>query len=298
MLRASLAIACVWVLVTLVAGLVMQAELVWPGIQVYFLDGEPAPSLHREFWSVHATIAISAVPVTALGTIGCLHLSSFRKRGSPISVGENIAAGALILLGGVFVAAALFQGGRFAMAPAGLTPLGLAAVAISVVAASLACFRDQPSRRASAPWLVFALFLAVMAGAMRQMRSSAGIDTVLSDTYFTVAIWHAAGGALVLLALGLLSAVARRAGKHLLGWLSAILAGVTTLAWAGMVISQAQLGLVGMPRLYADYPELFSPLQARAGLCAVLAVLLGLIAVVRLAVARPRPRDEGPAAVF
>jgi len=41
MLRASLAIACVWVFVTLVAGLVMQAELVWPGIQVYFLDGEP-----------------------------------------------------------------------------------------------------------------------------------------------------------------------------------------------------------------------------------------------------------------
>lgn len=296
MMRATLAVALVWAFVMLVAGLVMQAELFVPGLQVYLSGGEPAPELHWEFWAIHGVVAVSALPVTALGAVGCLHLASFRAPNSPIAIGERVAAGALLLLGAIFVASALILRQRgYSM---DLSLLGILAVAVSVIAASLACFRDQPSRRAAAPWLVFALFLAAMAGFMRLALDNAGIDHVLHDTQYTVAAWHAGGGALALLMLGLLSAVARRAGKDMLGWLSVVIAGLVTLAWAGMVISQAQLGLMGMPRLHADYPEAFSVLQARAGLCAALAVFLVLVALVRLGVARARLPAEGPASAF
>ncbi|MEL6957204.1 MAG: hypothetical protein AAFO88_11235, partial [Pseudomonadota bacterium] len=83
LMRATLAIALVWLFVALVAGLVMQAELIAPGLQIYLYKGQIAPELHNEFWGVHGAIAISAFPVTALGAVGCLHLASFRDSSSP-----------------------------------------------------------------------------------------------------------------------------------------------------------------------------------------------------------------------
>lgn len=296
MLRAALAIALIWLFVALVAGLVMQAELFAPGQQVYLSGGEPAPQLHLEFWAIHSVVAVSALPVTGLGAVGCLHLASFRSKSSPIAIGERVAAGALLLLAAIFIASALLMRQRgFAV---DLSAVGIAAVGVSIIAASLACFRDQPSRRAAAPWLVFALFLAAIAAYLRLVLGEVGPDYVLHDTYYTVAAWHAGGGALAHLMLGLWSAVARKAGKEMLGWLSAVLAGAITLAWTVMIILQAQLGLMGMPRLYADYPEAFSALQARAGMSAAIAVFLFAVALVRLGVARTRIVGEGPADAF
>ena len=298
LMRATLAIALVWLFVALAAGLVMQAELIAPGLQIYLYNGQSAPELHNEFWGVHGAIAISAFPVTALGAVGCLHLASFREPSSPIGMGETAAAGALILLGGLFVASAIFQRDSLGFVPVRLSTLGLAGVGVSVIAASLACSRDQPSRRAAAPWLVFALVLATIAAYLRMVLNTVGTDYILHDTHYTVAAWHAGGGALALLMMGLWSAVARRAGKHMLGWLSAVLAGTIALAWTGVVIGQAQLGLMGMPRLYSDYADVFSALQARSGICAGLAVALWALALVRLGLARKTLPREGPASAF
>ncbi|MEM1150988.1 MAG: hypothetical protein AAGI03_10565 [Pseudomonadota bacterium] len=296
MLRATLAIALVWAFISLVAGLVMQVELFSPGLQVYVSGGIPAPEMHGDFWSIHSVVAVSALPVTALGAVGCLHLAGFRSPASAIAKSERVAAGVLLLLGAIFVASSLVLHPRGLAVD--LTLLGVLAVAVSILAASMACFRDASSRRAAAPWLVFALFLSFLTGFMRTTLDGEGVDTALTDTQFAVATWHAGGGALALLMLGLLSAVAQRAGRVLNGWLSAAQAGAITLTWTGMVISQAQLGLMGMPRLYADYPEAFSALQVRAGVCAGLAVFLFALALLRLVIARVQRSTESPASAF
>lgn len=297
LIRAALFFAGIWAFIALAAGVVMQVELLQPGIQIYREGDVAAPQLHVEFWEIHRIVGTSAWPITALGIVSCFALAR-QLRASTFYRLTYQTAGVVLLVMTVFygwVAWRYAQGQP--LFELGVSPVPELVVSAICVLAVFASVRGRASRRAFAPWLVFALALTLLslAGHLYGRQFS---DQMLHDTYWSVAVWHGVGGAGALLFLGLLSAVAADLGKPAAGWVSIVLAGAITLSWTAMVLFQARLGLEGMPRGYADYPAAFMEMQVRTSVFAGLALVLFAVAVLRLVLLRRAGPAETPASVF
>lgn len=295
--RAALILSSLWIFVALAAGIVMQLELTSPGIQVYREGDVAIPQFHGEFRLIHYIVSLTAVPVTALGALGCFKLADHRSPGHPLAIGERAAGIVLLIIAGGFAMVGILYARQISGQAPHLTSFADAASTVSLLAGVLAAIRTRTSRRATAPWLVFAVALSLIAAVLFAIGQQA-TDIQHQDTYWRVAIFHAVGGAGWLLILGLLSALSAENHRPAARWLSVLLAGLITLAWTGMVISQAQLGLAGMPRGYADYPEAFTVWQVRAGVCGAVAVAMSAFVVLRLVLLQRAAPFETQASVF
>lgn len=292
--RIALSVSAAWVALAVLSGLMLQAELIAPGVRVFLMDGLPAPYLYTGMIRVHTNAVLLALPATLLGGVGCAQLARRHMPGEPLGAALDVCGLSMVLLGTGVAATQVLAPIEPLSRSAQLDWISMAMAGISGFVAVLACLRDARSRRASGPWLVFALVLgglAVWAGLLQSRGGAA-------DTYLQTAFWHGVGGMAALLALGLLTVVARAHHKRLDARISAILAGLIALLWSIMVIQQVRLGLLGVPRGYLDYPGEFSLFQARASLAVFLAAGFGLLAVLRLAVAPRQPEVEPIASVF
>lgn len=300
-LRLVLFLSLVLAAVGLLSALVVQAELLLPGLQVFLANGQPDPAAFYDISAVHALVSYTALPVILLGGGGLALIA--RNYGEGVRLGLIFSLLSLI----VSIAAMLALIAAVSLVTRDGVPIwmtrsfafgSLAAVAASAAIALTACASDPVSRRASASWVVFALGFLVIAFGLLLMQTLTGRNEILQDTQFATGQRHALGGVLVCLAMGLCSAMVRRAGKKLSSLVSTILAGLFTLAWSSNVLSLVRLGYHGMPRSYVDFPEAFAEDMMRASLSAFVSVAILALVLARFALARRARPEEGPASVF
>jgi cytochrome c oxidase subunit 1 len=110
--------------------------------------------------------------------------------------------------------------------------------------------------------------------------NTAGKDTALSDTYFSLAADHASGISILFSMVGGLACWAMLLSGRVRVWFCLMVAGLMLVAAYFMLAGTAQLGLNGMPRRYIDYPIDFYRMHGIVAICAASlgAVLIGAIA--------------------
>jgi heme/copper-type cytochrome/quinol oxidase subunit 1 len=188
------------------------------------------------------------------------------------------AACALLLIGfasGIFMQIELLRPGvSFAneVIRPHLITLHIWAMGISL---TLICMCTLPYIRRKETWGLWAIWLGccglpILIGALFQlMLRNAGPDSYLSDTYYATAIRHAFGVAALLAALGGLTAASKMKRKIIsLGPIS-IFAVLISISGTVIAFLQANIGRIGMPRRYIDYPAEFAALQLASGIAAI-----------------------------
>lgn len=93
---------------------------------------------------------------------------------------------------------------------------------------------------------------------------------------------HAYGTAVLLVALGGLSALQRVKFESLSLKISFGFALLITVSGVALVLLQAQLGLYGLPRRYIEYPIEFAPLQFYSSIAAITCFFLSAFYVILL----------------
>ena len=132
----------------------------------------------------------------------------------------------------------------------------------------------------------FALIVGTGVYAMRGI-GGAGVDMALHDTYYVVAHLHFLAGMAVPFAAiaGLVSyypAMTASLGVMIVGWVSLLLAIAGTLV---TFFPMYLLGLMGMPRRYLDYPEMFAQVNAISSTGAAILVFASVLLAVWLTMA-------------
>jgi len=166
--------------------------------------------------------------------------------------------------------------GRFAV------PLALVGLA-SLIALLLA----RPVPFLEIGWTIgLALIIGTGVYAMRGL-GGAGVDMALHDTYYVVAHLHFLAGMAVPFAVlsGLVAyypSMTASLAAMIVGWVGLLLTTVGTLV---TFFPMYWLGLMGMPRRYIDYPEMFAPMNAISSTGAAILGVAGLLLAVWLAMA-------------
>lgn len=106
------------------------------------------------------------------------------------------------------------------------------------------------------------------------MLSNAGADAYLNDTVYVTANRHAYGIVGLCFALGGLSAWQKMKGKSVPLKFTIPIAILVTLSALMLIITQAALGLNGMPSRYIDYPQEFAQSQFFVSLAAIICLSL------------------------
>ncbi len=115
----------------------------------------------------------------------------------------------------------------------------------------------------------------------------AGVDMALHDTYYVVAHLHFLAGMAVPFAAmaGLVAhypSMTASLGAMIVGWVGLLLTTVGTLV---TFFPMYWLGLMGMPRRYVDYPEMFAQVNAISSTGAAILGVAGLLLAAWLAMA-------------
>jgi len=167
-----------------------------------------------------------------------------------------------------------------------ILPLHVWATAISLILISLSTIsliRDKAALGQWAIWLglgavplLFGLLINLM---LSNVQSH---DSYLTDTTFLTANRHAYGTAVLLVALGGLSALQKVKFKSLSLKFSFGFASSITFSGVAFVFLQVRLGLHGLPRRYIDYPIEFAPLQFYSSVAAIACFFLSAVYVILL----------------
>lgn len=147
------------------------------------------------------------------------------------------------------------------------------------VLATLPALRHRAAWGEWAVWGAAALF-CVAAGVYLTvfLQRISAVNSSLHDTVFMSARWHAFGLAFMMVAIGGVSAGLRSWGIRLSALVSLMFAAGVLVSGGAMVWYQAQLGFMGVPAGYIDYPSFFTAQQQKAGYAglACLGVMIAL----------------------
>ena len=131
-------------------------------------------------------------------------------------------------------------------------------------------------------WLGFCLVPILLGALLQVMLKNAGTGSYLSDTLYVTAYRHTLGVAVLLVALGGLSAMNKMKQKTVSLSISIGFAVLITASGTALTILQASVGLNGIPRRYIDYPDEFAQLQFYSGIAAITCLALSAAYVVYL----------------
>ena len=167
-----------------------------------------------------------------------------------------------------------------------ILPLHVWATTISLVViclSTISLIRNKTVLRLWAIWLGFAA-IPFLSGALIHLllANAGGPESYLSDSYFMTANRHAFGTAVLLVALGGLSALQQVMFKSVPLKISFVFALLITGSGVAAAYLQASLGLNGLPRGYIDYPAQFAPLHFYSGVAAIACIFLSASYVIFL----------------
>jgi cytochrome c oxidase subunit 1 len=167
-----------------------------------------------------------------------------------------------------------FAGGTIVTAGPGLS--AAAALMLSVLAALwlAVMIRGRERRLVPALWVTGALILWACALGATWFVGTRGLDRVLHDTYYTVAIehWSVTMAACFAWFAGWYAIFTEITGRRYLPWLAALQAVLALIGTALTFGAQIWLGFMGMPRRYADYPDAFATLNFYSSIGSYLAL--------------------------
>jgi len=167
-----------------------------------------------------------------------------------------------------------------------LLTLHVWATAISLIIiclSTISLIRDKTTLGQWAIWLGFAIvpiLIGILTNLMLENVQSP--DSYLKDTTFVTANRHAYGTAVLLVALGGLSALQRVKFESLSLIISFGFALLITGSGVTLAILQAALGVSGLPKQYIDYPIVFAPFQFYSSVAAITCFFLSAAYVILL----------------
>jgi heme/copper-type cytochrome/quinol oxidase subunit 1 len=276
--------------VGLIPGLIAQAELAAPGLQVVPQD-DPGlynfiVSLHGAAWSL--PLALAGIALSLLQASEAARLPMLRIVGA-LALAACPAVFVVIFFAGASGDWDLYDSLRDRMSTA----------AVVLLMANLTLAAVQQSTRLAV--MIFttlsllglgsALFLVIV-------LSSPGTDNYLRDTYVVLARDHAHGISIIFGNLAGVSAwIAKSRGIRPV--LASVVSGITIAALAYMVLSATYVtGVMGMPLRYADYATQFADRQGSISLWSFLlavSVVAGFAWLLSNLRHKPAP---GPEAAF
>ena len=283
-------VALVWLAAGTGAGLWAQAELFSPGLSVGTTgDATSAIIAKKAMFGdailLHGILLQISLPLAACFALGHALLGA-QRRWLAASLAAVIALALSAIVPGVlFVYLRQFTVG----VAIGASPILIAVSLIGVVAAGMSASGGRIAVVMGG--LAGALPLAI-AGVMQAIIANARIEHALQDTYFNLARDHAAGLSLAFWSFAVLMAWAGRDRPARLIWLALPILAVALVSGVCLVLAEARLGLLGMPRRYIDYADFFFPLQRLAswagfGLAFSFAAGAGLLLFLKFG---PRPQ--------
>jgi len=273
----------VWLLLGVAAGLVAQAELAAPGVDVF--------SFEALVWFTHASrahgvILLISLPLTAVAGAGFALLTE--RGGGRVWAGVSMAciAGS-VLLAAVQIVASLSS----ILVARDAAALVLAATLTLCGAATLANAVPKGPAHRSVRLYAGAGILALI-GAAGVWTLVRGLTPSLRDSWVTTAAIHAVGVGLTLMLFAMLHRWMESHARPGRAWLSSLHAAGLLATGAAMSLANVQLGLSGMPRGYADYPESLTEGHLYAMTAGILFITLVLAGIARIALMGRQGRDD------
>ena len=147
-------------------------------------------------------------------------------------------------------------------------------------------------------WAIGFIFLFTLAGVTGVVIANAGVDTALHDTYYVVAHFHyvVSLGAVFAIVAGFYYLFSKMSGYAYSEFFGKLHSWLTFIGVNLIFFPQHFLGLAGMPRRYADYPDAFAGWNYISSIGSYISVVGLVVFLINLlyAFAKKRKAQQNP----